>query len=72
MSRRSSVVSLSLCLLFSLNQESEFVACTVVDVCPVFIEGLPPNDTGSTLGVPSANVEFTRTEPFGSTANGVP
>jgi hypothetical protein len=36
----------------------------------MFIAGLPPNDTVCTLGVPSANVEFTRTLPLGRPRNG--
>ena len=69
-SRRSSVVSLRRCLLFSLNQDSMFVNWAVVERWPVFIAGLPPNETVCTLGVPSANVEFTRTVPLGSVRNG--
>ena len=61
-SRRSSVVSLSRCLLFSLNHDSVFIACAVVVVMLMFIAGLPPNARFCTPDVPSANVEFTRTD----------
>jgi hypothetical protein len=71
-SRRRSVVSFQRCLLSVLNQDSALLKATLKFEVLVLAIGLPPNPSDRTPEVPSANSEFTRTDPAGRLRYGEP
>jgi hypothetical protein len=58
--------------LFVLNQESWFIAPTIVDVCSELSDWFPPNASACTPLVPSGKIELTRTRPAGIERYGEP